>query len=74
MKFNLFIKSRRFIGPAAPSVFLILIALLAGALQGCASTASGLHVDFPNSVEIPSDPMVGRPRLEFDVKPLTPEL
>ncbi len=54
--------------------FLLVFALLAGALQGCANMASGLHMDLPENVEIPQDPMVGRPRLEFSVKPLTPEL
>lgn len=74
MKDSRFIISRRMLGRDTAGVFVLLIALLTGVLQGCATAASGLHVDFPNSVEIPSDPMAGRPRLEFDVKPLTPEL
>ena len=56
------------------ATLLIFISLLACTLQGCASHASGLNVQFPDSVEIPDDPMAGRPRLEFSVKPLTPEL
>jgi len=58
----------------AASILLLVFGLLTGVLQGCASYASGLHVELPENVEIPQDPMVGRPRLEFTVKPLTPEL
>lgn len=64
----------RWTGSLKLALLLFVTALLAGLLQGCATGASGLNVQFPDSVEIPDDPMAGRPRLEFTVKPLTPEL
>lgn len=61
-------------GPSAAGIYLLVFALLTGVLPGCASTVTGLRVQLPKNVEIPQDPMTGRPRLEFTVKPLTAEL
>jgi polysaccharide biosynthesis/export protein len=61
-------------GANAAAILLLGFVLLTGVLPGCASTVSGLHVELPKNVEIPQDPMTGRPRLEFTVKPLTAEL
>ena len=74
MKSNFASVIYRLMGAITPRVLLLVLTLLAGALQGCASYSSGLNVQFPESVEITDDPMVGRPRLEFTVKPLTLEL
>ena len=74
MKTNPVNASNSLIGTSTRGVLLLVFALLTGVFHGCASHSSGLNVRFPESVEIPDDPMVGRPRLEFTVKPLTPEL